>query len=262
MKKFSQLKQELQSEDDQSDRLKMRHARDREQLAIRQKAEMQREKDRKAREVSKIKESTVDNILMQVDAANAALDLYESFVDIDEIIAPIARVAGAAGKSAGRVGIQTARVGAKAAKAGAKLAGKAGKALVKKGTKLGVRATKFAAKKAAKSVKKHAGEFAHDLGFRKKNTKSHRNLANEDFSDAFESSSFQKLLRHGLVEKSEITRLNIAMAKIDNGEFLNLIERELVFTILEKLVLFISEDPIIFTRVNQGVIKSISGTGR
>lgn len=271
MKKFSDLKQDFDdielAEGEAVDRIKQRHARQREQLALKMKAELDRERERESDDVKKIKESEeFEHLNAQIDAANAALDLFEAFDGTDE--SHLVGLGSALGKAAwkttkfgGKVAAKAAKVGAKAVTAGLKTGFKSGKALVKKGSQLSQRATKFAANKAAKS-----------LGLRKQRD-TQRNLAaeyrsstgrrvNEEFSDAFSSASFQKLLRHGLVEKSEIVRLNIALAKIDNGAFLNLIERELVFTILEKLILFISEDPIIFQRVNQGVIKNISGTSQ
>jgi hypothetical protein len=233
MKTFSQLQHDLADrlEEDAIEQLKMRHKREKEQLQQRQKQQVAAAKERQKKEVERVQEELI--------AAEYLMEIYESVEDIDEIAGVLARAAGAAAKVAGR-----------ASKVGAKYGGKAGKYLAKKGAKL----TKKVAKK-AKHVAKELGAAARDELLKRGTHVDLSGTRNESVTDAISSGSFQKLLRHGLVEKSEIVRLNVALKKIDNGEFLNLYERELVFNILEKLILFIEEDPIIYTRVNQSVIR-------
>lgn len=76
----------------------------------------------------------------------------------------------------------------------------------------------------------------------------------EELYNSIGNDKFEMLLRNGLSKRSDMIRFKLALEKMSNGKTPTLVERDIFFSVFDKIVKFITEDPQLFTRVHQKVV--------
>lgn len=66
---------------------------------------------------------------------------------------------------------------------------------------------------------------------------------------------FNMLLRHGLIKISQIPILRLAFKKLDENQSPSLIERQIVFGVMDKLIGYILKDPVVYNRIDRSVLQ-------
>jgi len=67
---------------------------------------------------------------------------------------------------------------------------------------------------------------------------------------------FETLLRQGLVRRSDLIRFKLAMEKLNTGAIPTLVERDIFFSVFDKIAKFITEDPVVFTQIHRKAVQT------
>lgn len=67
---------------------------------------------------------------------------------------------------------------------------------------------------------------------------------------------FEMLLRNGLAKRSDMIRFKLALEKLNTGTNPTIIERDIFFGVFNKIVKFITEDPVLFTQIHRKAVQT------
>lgn len=82
----------------------------------------------------------------------------------------------------------------------------------------------------------------------------------EDLSSLLDNNKFDMLLRHGLIKFGDIPYLKLALRKLDENQVPTATERNVMSNVFERLVTFITSDPILTARVDQKILATKNKT--